>query len=113
MSHNNEILDLHNHEILDLHNHEILDLKHVCNMLQAGYQSLATQIRELKRDIVELQKDKASNVRPSPAAEPAAKAYHVDIDTPAASTYDPAKDPRAIQHQTMKWLRDKQTWVPI
>ena len=105
----------HNNEILDLHNHEILDLKHVCNMLQAGYQSLATQIRELKRDIVELQKDKASNVRPSPAAEPAAKVYHVNTppaDTLAASTYDPAKDPRAIPHQTMKFLPHKKTWEP-
>lgn len=80
---------------------------------------LATQINELKREIVELQKDKASNVRPSPAADPAANVYHVSnvnippADTPAASTYDPAKDPRAIPHQTMKWSRDEQTWVPI
>jgi hypothetical protein len=75
---------------------------------------LATQIQELKREIVELQKDKASNVRPSPAAEPAAKLYEVNTpppDTPAAKTYDPAKDRRAIPHQTMHYLDHE--WVPI
>ena len=83
-------------------------------MLRDGYQLLKTQIQELKRDIVELQKDKASNVRPSPAAEPAAKLYEVNTpppDTPAAKTYDPAKDRRAIPHQTMHYLDHE--WVPI
>ena len=83
-------------------------------MLRNGYQLLATQIQDLKREIVELQKDKASNVRPSPAAEPAAQVYHVaQADSPAASTYYPAKDPRAMPHQTMRYLRDERTWVPI
>ncbi len=79
-------------------------------MLRDAYQLLATQIHE--KEIVEQQKDKASNVRPSPAAQPAAKVYYVNTppaDTPAASTYDPANDPRA--HQTMKYLPHKKTWV--
>jgi len=78
-------------------------------MLRDAYQLLAREINELKREIVELQKDKASNVRP------AAKLYHVNTppaDTPAASTYDPAKDPRAIPHQTMTYSPHKKTWEP-
>jgi len=95
------------HQIREIHKNLSMSLDHQINEIHKmivtlrdaniwnteQIRDLADQIKSLKNELAELKKDKAPNVRPLPAAQPANKVYHVK--------YDPAKDPRAIPHETL------------